>query len=274
MDSRDRDKFYLSVPDDDNGDDYEIEPPDADVIAAEERRGQEAIEASKVSIDIDEIYRDAGRQRSDEILESWVQKVRERGFRFQVKHLLIATAVLAIAMTFAHHGLLGTAVVVLIMISIAALYFYMNWQEQKAEEAAERRVEEMYARKRAHHEKKSRGPITAEEAEVERESAAQPPPDAGSQTWQDASPREAFQFRFSMKELLIAMTTAAVVFGLVHIFGSASSAATLLGFVALFGLIVHALGFEPPSIVVLGWWLILVLYVSLSIFAATWNSMT
>jgi hypothetical protein len=31
---------------------------------------------------------------------------------------------------------------------------------------------------------------------------------------------------------------------------------------------VHALGFEPPEIFVLGWWLILVLYVLLSLFAA------
>ena len=71
---------------------------------------------------------------------------------------------------------------------------------------------------------------------------------------------------------MIAMTTAAVIFGLVQILGGAVNAATMLGFVALVGLVVHALGFEPPDIVVLGWWLILVLYVLLSIAAAVWSS--
>ena len=38
------------------------------------------------------------------------------------------------------------------------------------------------------------------------------------------------------------------------------------------GLVVHALGFDPPAVVILGWWLILVLYVLLSIGAALWSS--
>ena len=49
-------------------------------------------------------------------------------------------------------------------------------------------------------------------------------------------------------------------------------AATMLGFVALFGLVIHALGVEPPDVVVLGWWMILVLYVLLSIAVAVWSS--
>jgi hypothetical protein len=46
----------------------------------------------------------------------------------------------------------------------------------------------------------------------------------------------------------------------------------MLGFIALFGLVVHALGLEPPGVVVLGWWLILALYVLLSIAVAVWSS--
>ena len=40
MDDRERDKFYSSASDDaDDGDEYEVEPPDAHVLADEERRG-------------------------------------------------------------------------------------------------------------------------------------------------------------------------------------------------------------------------------------------
>ena len=84
--------------------------------------------------------------------------------------------------------------------------------------------------------------------------------------------KEKLRIRFSLREMMLAMTTAAVVFGLVRALGGADIAATLLGFLALIGLAVHALGFEPPGVVVLGWWVILVLYVALSIVAAMWSA--
>jgi hypothetical protein len=154
MDSRSRDEFYLSKPGDvdDDGDDYELEPPDAEVIAAEELRGREAIEASRSTIDIDEIYRDAGRQRSEEILENWFRDFRFR-FRFRVKHLLIAAAGLAIMLTLYKFNILGTALVLLVMFFVFGLTFYFARQEQRAEDDAMQRREEMYARRRAQQQK-------------------------------------------------------------------------------------------------------------------------
>jgi hypothetical protein len=275
MNSRDRDEFYLSKPDaaEDDGDDYELEPPDAEVLAAEERRGREAIDATHATIDIDEIYRDAGRQRADEILENWFKDFRFR-FRFQVKHLLIATAVLAIVLTLAKLQMLGTVAVLLVMFSVAGLFFYLQWQEKKAEDEATRRRHEMYERRRAHFEAVQKGttghPATSAKAGPLRTDRA---PAATDAEWEEAISREPFRFRFSMAEMLMAMTTAAVVLGLAYLLGTPSNTATLLGFVALVGLVVHALGFEPPSIVVLGWWLILVLYVMLSIMAAVFPAL-
>jgi hypothetical protein len=157
MNNRDRDEFYLSKPaagNDDDGDDYELEPPDAEVLAAEAERGREAIEASRANIDIDEIYRDAGRQRSEEILESWFKDFKFK-FQFKTKHLLIAAAALAIILTLWKFEMLGTAIVLLMMISVFGLYFYFSWQEQRAEDEATRRREEMYARRRAQQQRTS-----------------------------------------------------------------------------------------------------------------------
>lgn len=274
MDNRDRDDFYLSKPKDDadEGDEYELEPPDADVIAAEERRGNEAVEATRASIDIDEIYRDSDRQRSDEILQNWFRDFKF-GFRFQVKHLLIATAVLAIVLTLAKLQMLVTTVVVLVMLSVAGLYFYLQWQEKKAQEEATRRRQEMYARNRAAMQKLTGGVSPGEvEASVTLTKPGAPLPNETDLAWQEAMSQGKFRFSFSMAQMMMAITTAAVILGLMHLLGGPSNTATVLGFAALVGLVVHALGFEPPGIIVLGWWLILVLYVLLSIFAVVLSS--
>ena len=68
------------------------------------------------------------------------------------------------------------------------------------------------------------------------------------------------------------MTMAGVIFGVVSVLGGPANTATILGFTALVGLVIHALGFEPPQFIVLGWWMILVLYVLLSIVTVVWSS--
>ena len=117
-DNLDRDKFYASGEDDDA--EYELEEPDPALKAADERRKAEAMAALNRSIDIDEVYREHESSRSSEILHDWVKSVRG-GFRFQVKHLLIATAVVAIAMTLWTLNVLGTALVLLLMFGIRAI---------------------------------------------------------------------------------------------------------------------------------------------------------
>jgi hypothetical protein len=270
MDDPNRNKTTSSTSDElDEDADYELEPPDEAVLAAQERRAKEAIDATLSSIDIDEIYRQDSRDRGGEILQEWTRNLK---FRFQVKHLLIGTAVLAIALTLWRWGVLGTMLVILLMLSIAGLYLYLQWQEKKARDEADRRRQEMYARRRVHFE--SQGGPKADDAAETRPKPISPPPPLPNETdevWQESMGQEKFRIQFSLREMMLAMTTAAVIFGLVRALGGADNAATLLGVIALIGLVVHALGFEPPQIVVLGWWLILVLYVLLSIVAALWR---
>ena len=84
----------------------------------------------------------------------------------------------------------------------------------------------------------------------------------------EATVEPAFRFSFSMKEMFGAMTVAAVLFALVRGLGGPNNAALLLGAIALTGLVVHLIGFDPPAVIVLGWWLLLVLYIVVSLWAA------
>jgi Ca2+/Na+ antiporter len=255
---RKRDPIYS--PDQDEDGEYELEPPDAEVIAAEERRAREAVDATRVAIDIDKIYREVDRDRGGEILNDWIRDFR--GFRFQTKHLLIATAVLAIVLALWRLDLFGTAFVIFLMLSVAGAYFYLSWQESKQQQEAERRIQEMYARNRDYHEKLNRAarPLDAamEDAKDSTESDVAGPATAR---------RPAFQFRFSLGQLLLAMTAAGIVLGIMSLLGGPANTATILGFLALVGLVIHAFGIEPPELVILIWWMILVLYVLLSIAA-------
>jgi hypothetical protein len=270
-DDIDRDRIYTADVDDDDAE-LELEPPDAEVIAAEERRAKEVVEASLMSVNIDEIYRDADSREGDEILDKLVRNFR---FQFQVKHLLIATAVLAIAMTLWRLQILGTTLMLLFMFAIAAAYFYVVWQEKKQQQEADRRRQEMYARQRAYFERRSHGPASQADATARPEHAVEPPPmplpNETDVAWQEASARQKFRFQFSLQQLLLAMASAAVIFGVMRFFGGPANTATMLGVLALAGLVFHAAGFEPPEIVILGWWLILVLYVVMTIVAAVWS---
>ncbi len=268
MDDLERDKFYVAPPDSD-GDEYELEAPDE---AAEELRKQAVLNSIRSKIDIDEVYREAEHNRGGEILENWLRNFHFR-FQFRVKHLLIATAVLAIALTLIKLKLFWMAVIVLFMLSVAGLYGYLKWEERKHQAEADRRREELYARRRAQFAPRLPGHIVGDPLAATESSIPDvpQPPNEVERIWLESMEREKFRFQFSLRELIIAMTTAAVVLGLIRLLGSPAATATVLGLVALFGLLIFALGFEPPQIVVFGWWFTLVLYVLLSIFAAVWS---
>ena len=60
---------------------------------------------------------------------------------------------------------------------------------------------------------------------------------------------------------------AAVILGFASILGF-NNAALVIGLVALIGLVIQAFGVEMSPLVVLGWWMLLVLYILISIWAA------
>jgi hypothetical protein len=86
--------------------------------------------------------------------------------------------------------------------------------------------------------------------------------------------REPIRIQFSLLQIFVAMTVAAVVFTLIQLVGGTQNAASMLGMIALVGLLIHAFGWDPPEMVVFGWWMILVLYIVLSIGAAISSAFT
>src|SRR4051812_44238277 len=190
MNDPERDKFYSAPeppPDDDA--ELELEPPDETI---EERQKQLALNAIRARIDIDEIYRDADRDRGGEILENWIRNFR---FQFQLKHLLIATAVLAIILTLIKLELFWTTLIVGVMLSVGGLYAYLHWEEKKHEIEADRKRQALYARRRAQMAANMGAPL-AEGMESTLEEVPQPP-NAVDEIWQEAAKEQAFHFQFS-----------------------------------------------------------------------------
>ena len=160
------------------------------------------------------------------------------------------------------------------MFSVAGLYSYLKWEENKQQVEAERKREELYARRRE--QLRSQGSsATGQNVEGSARTPVPPipptsPPSDTDDMWTEATRRKPFRLRFSLRTLIVAMTVAAVFFGLVRILGGPANTATILGFIAVTGLVIHALGYDPPQPVILGWWFVLVLYVLISILGAIW----
>jgi hypothetical protein len=269
MSDLDRDKLYTSSADDLDSDDgdLELEPPDPEILAAEQRRTAAAIDAHRAAIDINEVYRDLDANRDSEIISGWLGRLRDfrpGRFQFQVKHLLILTA--AVAFVLALQTVLGvgigTLMIVGFMLAVFGITFYLKIEENKRQEAADRRREKMYAERRAKQAQAAGLP-------VERAVEAEPVAEASEIAASTASFPD-FRFRFSMAQLFMVITGAALFLGIGSAVGGASSMATICGLAALAGLIIPALGLRPPEFVVFGWWMLLLVYVALSLGTAIW----
>jgi hypothetical protein len=273
MDERERDKFY-SAPDASSDDgEYEVEPPDPDVVSAEDRHGQDVAESARLSIDIDEIYREADRNRGAEIIEQWFRNFH---YRFQATHVYIATAVLVVILALAKLEGFWAAIFILLMFSVAGLYSYLKWEENKQQAEADRKRQELYTRRRE--QLQAKGLVLSGDKHAPPGGSAQAgptlPATEADEMWRETTTHEPFRIRFSLRTLMIAMTVAAVFFGLIRFFGGPASTATLLGFIAVGGLVIHAVGYNPPQSVIIGWWFILVLYILTSILGAIWLAFT
>jgi len=272
-DDLDRDRLYSTDANDEDDAELELEPLDPDVVAAEQRRAEDTVAEAERSIDVDEIYRDFEGRRDEEILNEWLNKLSLRRVQFQVKHLLILTAVVAIVLTLIQWSSFVAVLVVAVMIGVAGITLYLQWQEKLRQDEADRRRQQMYAARRAHLPKYGK-PRPAMEPDP---SAGAPRPNAATTLADDFdNARKAaasqFHFKFSLAQLLIVLTTAAVLLGLIRIFGGPGQLAVMCGMLALAGLVVNALGYEPHRMVVFGWWIMLVLYVVLGISGTVWNA--
>lgn len=233
-------------------DEYELEPIDPEVIKHQAERARRKTREAEDSVDINEVFEsvDVGDPVDFDSLKQ---------FRFTTRHLLIATAVLAVVMTVITRlgGCMGLFVSG--VTALAASWWFVLREESRRLakiEADRARYKEKLAAHRAVEDGKPVPPKVSDEkfeqlnAEWESENDAQPD----------------FKFAFSTKELLITFTVAALILAFAQILG-ASNAALLLGVIALVGLLVQAFGVDLPAIVTLGWWILMVLYILLSIWA-------
>ena len=188
MDDKDREKFYTppAPPADDDGE-YELEPPDE---AVTEHQRKATLAGIEKRIDINEIYAEADRDRGSEILEDWVRNFRFR-FQFQVKHLLIATALLAIVLTLFKLGMFWPTLVVLIMLGVAGLYTYLVWEEKKHQAEAARKREIVYAQRRAQQAASQSGGIAETTEPLTTAPAEIPPSSEIDEAWRAARREEA-----------------------------------------------------------------------------------
>jgi hypothetical protein len=227
----------LPPHEDDDDFELELEPLDPEILAVERERANRKTEEAVAKVDIDEILRERDDQGDYYVDWSWL-----KSFRFTTRHALALTALLAMALTL--FKVLGgcSGLFVIGMIALGVSWFFVMRAEQRRAAERERIRKEFFA---SHGGSLKTAMATPAEADAANASGPQP--------------RFDVRFSFSLKEMMIAMTAAAVFMGLVYQFGPESMAMTL-GIIALVGLAVNAMGFDPPRMVVLGWWVLLVFY--------------
>ncbi len=233
-------------------DELELEPIDPAILEHERQRAERKTREADTAVDIDELYRNV--ERDDPLnLDDLKQ------FRFTTRHLLILTALLAVVMTLCELTSIITGLFISFIIALASGWFYTLRRERRQDAAVEKQRREMEARHAAQREDDAEGtPRLEQPVAVDINTA-----------WQAAQheSQPEFRFSFSLKEMFVAFTIAAVLLGLISLFGR-NSMAMILGLTALLGLVLHAMGFDPPPIFVFGWWMLLVLYLLVGLWVA------
>ena len=173
-----------------------------------------------------------------------------KGIRFTTSHVLVATAVLAVVMSLARtSGCNGLFFGGLVILGFGWWWVLKKERDERLER--ERRRQEIEARL----------------AKDRLSAQGERPPMEGLEPSEELPPEKpALSFSFSLKQLFWAFTVVALVLALAMLLGP-QNASWMLGAIAVLGLAVHALGFELPGIIVFGWWVLLVLYVLMSLLA-------
>jgi len=234
----------------DDGEELELEPVDQDILEHERQRTLRQSRKAEDSIDINDVYREDNTNDPFEISDL-------KQFRFSIRHLLILTAFVSVTMALTRLTGACNAIVISFSLTIAASWWYVVQQERRQKHELEIRKQKMKVQ------------VAAQRAAEDGDLSVTTPSPVPDEISFDPPPKQsAFRFAFSMKQLMGAFTVAAVVLGLVYQVGGADNAAVLLGSIALLGLAMHAVGFDPPDAIVLSWWILLVLYIFVSIMAA------
>ncbi len=142
----DRDEFYDNSNDDseDDGLEYELEPPDEQIIAGEQARAAAYVREASDRAKVDELFKGPEAMTAKDYLKD----LPEFKLQFSTKHILIAMTVLAIGLTFAMYISSWALLIILVFLSLASAYGYMNWQEKKQREEWYRERTEIAERQR------------------------------------------------------------------------------------------------------------------------------
>lgn len=232
---------------DDDGVEYELEPPDEAVLRGAEARARDDLERAQHAIDVDAVYREL-EGRSEEDL-SW-----EPGdFRFSTKHLLIATTAIAVllgawkAAVLTPHSFAALVAVALLVLGSA--HAYIAWRERRRQEALLAR--QRYERAAAH----------AEGGFGDAPEGAEPT--LGS-AWEELRSAAGGTLRFGLRELGLLMLFVAVLMVPLRYLGAGPTAA-LVGLAVLGGLGLQAADFDLPRWALGVWWLLILAYCLLTL---------
>lgn len=236
-----------SPPDDlpPDDDDYELEAPDPHIQNRARRQAAQDLDDAREGLEIDL----ATRAMSERNLEDADFEFK---FRFQVKHLLIATTITSLLL--AARELLNAdsiaVLVVLLFLALAGAYWYVSKEEEKQFQAAYARRAAAVRRMRERQAALSRGeePPTVYDEQLP-EDATEPPA---------APPR--FLPSYSLLDVMIAVTVASAIMGLGAAVGF-NALSVLLGLVAIGGLACYGFGVPTPPRVVTVWWVTMAFYI-------------
>ncbi len=236
------------TPSEDDDFELELEPVDPEILEHERRRTIQRTRKAEDAVNINEVY--GSLDASDPFEFDNLKK-----FRFSIRHLLIVTALLSVAMTIFKYTGPCNGTIITFALTVASAWWFIVRQERRQQIELARQKQELKAR------------IAAQRANEDGDPDAAMPPT--SEVAFDPPPAQpSFRIAFSLKELLGAFTAAALALGFVRLVGGTHNAAMLLGVIALLGLVLHAAGFDPPPLIVLCWWILLVLYLLIGITAA------
>jgi hypothetical protein len=241
----------MATPPDDDDDDYELELEGVDPEILEHARERAARHVQETEARAERLETFEAPSEADTIvLDDF------KGFRFTTRHLLIATAILAVLMSIVKLGGGCNGLFFAGMLALGYGWWFVLRKERNEQLERERRRLEIEARMAA-----ARKTAQGEPIESTVRMAGLEPAD------EDLPPEKpALTFSFSLKQLFWAFTVVAVILGVAFIV-SPAHASWMLGAIAVLGLAIHVMGFELPGIIVFGWWVLLVVYVIMSVVA-------
>ncbi|WP_442484199.1 hypothetical protein [Aeoliella sp. SH292] len=143
-DEFDRQTFYRGQdPEADDEDEYELEPPDEEIIAGAKRRADEAIAEASNTVDINELYRD----HDDTAINDLQDYLKDFKFQFGTKHLLWAMTALAVVFVLGQFVFgYGALFVILTFLALAGAYGWITWKEKIRYQEWEAKRDELYRR--------------------------------------------------------------------------------------------------------------------------------